>query len=164
MIPNPINALKITIYNTKHTKNTKTSFKNRKFLKIWKKIIFIKKNVFIIYQNSIIYNLSILYILKYPVRHDVCCLVEVFCCRGLTDHPLERGLVIPEAHHDIVGSLGAARAKRALRWTTIDRLVSDRTAQGASSPNLSDYGTLRGADTEMINTLLTRTPGAMWSL
>ena len=62
MTPNPINAFKITIYNTKHTNNTQIHFeksKNSKNPTIFKKFTF-----FIVYQISIIHTVYILHILN----------------------------------------------------------------------------------------------------
>ena len=67
MIQNLINALKITIYETKYTKNTKTHFeksnlgeksKNQKNIKYFKNVSFYS----IMYIVSIIHILYILYI------------------------------------------------------------------------------------------------------
>ena len=44
MIQNPINAFKITIYTTKHTRNTKTTFKTSKKIENIEKHIFEQKN------------------------------------------------------------------------------------------------------------------------
>ena len=45
MTPNPINALKTTIYDTKHTKNTKVYFQKSNLFKKQKSIsIFFKKS------------------------------------------------------------------------------------------------------------------------
>ena len=57
MTPNPRDALKTTIYNTKHTNNTKTHIKNPKLSN------FSTKTNFIQYRNCIIDILYILYIL-----------------------------------------------------------------------------------------------------
>ena len=43
MTQNLINAFKITVYNTQHTNNTKTHFKNPKLFKKHRKIRFVQK-------------------------------------------------------------------------------------------------------------------------
>ena len=53
MTPTPINALKITLYSTKHTQNTKMHFHKSKTFET-------KKPYSIVYQLSIIYILYIL--------------------------------------------------------------------------------------------------------
>ena len=66
LTPNPINALRITIYNTKHTNNTKIHFQQSqhfrnksKHSKLYKHLIY----YYIIYQVSITHILYILYIM-----------------------------------------------------------------------------------------------------
>ena len=70
MTPNPINTLKITIYNTKHTKHTNTHLKTSKNHKTkstnvgtFRKIQTNQMIIITIYQISIIHILYILYIL-----------------------------------------------------------------------------------------------------
>ena len=62
MSTNPINALKITIDNTKHTQNTTIHFKQSKMFERKNKTMKIPSFYFIIYQISIVHTSYILYI------------------------------------------------------------------------------------------------------
>ena len=66
MTQNPINALQITVCNTKHTTNTQMHFPKTNNFEHFRKclrISILSENICTIYQNSIIHILYVLYIL-----------------------------------------------------------------------------------------------------